>query len=409
MKRVAIVSTGSELVYGKVHEANCFYLSNKIFPTVLEVVLHITVGDQIENLEYAVREAMSRSDITIITGGLGPTDDDCTLEVLKGVLGFESVINEAGKRRMEIFFNSINRSIMENDLKQVSVPYDAEVFDNDIGLAVGYSYVKDGKNIIAMPGVPREMHYMFENKVFPFLIKNFGAGVTENLPVRIVLMREAEVNGLVKNMDINFENIGWGITTSLGMNTVTFVQKPGMEFPVQRILQESLRVFGDRMLLSEYESLEMEVVSLLNKKGMTISLAESCTGGLVSKRITDIPGSSEVFLGGVVAYSNNSKINILGVSGDSIRKYGSVSEIVAKEMAQGVRNCLSSNIGISITGIAGPGGGGEEKPVGMVCFSIATPDKIESFTTEFIPDRERIRFFSSQYALDMVRRYVKGA
>lgn len=407
MKEVAIISTGNELVYGNVHEANCFYISSRLFHTDFSVVFHLTVGDRVEDIEYAVREAEKKADIAIITGGLGPTDDDHTLKVLQKIYNFERVIYETGKERMEKFFNSIDRILMENDLKQVTVPKGAVIFDNDVGLATGFSYTSGEKRIIAMPGVPVEMQYMFENKVLPFLLEEYGVAKRRYLIIRSVLVREAEVNELIKGMDINHQEIEWGITTEWGLNIITFVQKGDNEFPEDRILQEAKRSFGDRMLSHGSESLEMELINLLREKRMTIAIAESCTGGLISKRITDIQGSSDVFSGGVVAYSNKAKSNLLGVSEDYIEKYGAVSEEVAKEMAKGVKSRFDSSIGISVTGIAGPGGGSEEKPVGMVCFGSATPDGIESLKLDIMSDRERIRYFSSQHALDRVRLYLK--
>ncbi|MDY6934265.1 MAG: CinA family nicotinamide mononucleotide deamidase-related protein [Spirochaetota bacterium] len=407
MKRVAIISTGNELIYGSVHESNCFYLSGMLFQRDFKVVLHITVGDEIEELRYALGEAQKKADIAIITGGLGPTDDDYTLEALKSIFNFNTTIYEAGKQRMEFFFNSVGRTVMKNDLKQITVPEGAHIFDNDVGLAAGFCYSVDKKIIIAMPGVPTEMKNMFENRVLPFLLKKYSIGEKLSIVIRTVLMREADVNEKIKELNIDFNKIDWGITTDWGMNTVTFVLKSGYNLSKDEILQESRRVFGDRLLSQKSTNLEMELIDLLRERGMTISTAESCTGGLISKRITDIPGASDVFMGGMITYSNSSKIKQLDVSAESINQFGAVSEEVAKEMAKGIRDNFNSSIGLSVTGVAGPGGGSEGKQVGTVCFGFATPEGIESLKLDIGSDRDRVRFFSSQYALDHVRIYLK--
>ena len=264
-------------------------------------------------------------------------------------------------------------------------------------------------DLIAMPGVPAEMRHMFENWVFPFLLKEYGASEKRYVTIKTILMREAQVNELIKKLDIELNTIDWGITTEWGMNTVTFVQRDDFTFPGDKIVKGSIRVFGDRLLSQDSENLEMELIDLLREKNKTISTAESCTGGLISKRITDVPGSSDVFVGGVVVYSNSSKINLLGVSEKSIREFGAVSENVALEMAKGVKDKFGSDIGISVTGIAGPGGGSSAKPVGTVCFGFALPGRVESFTTEIKSFRERMRFFSSQYALDHIRVYLSAS
>ncbi len=407
MINVAIVSTGSELVYGSVHESNAYFLSGRFFPTRFNVIMHLTVGDRMEHLEYAVREAAKKADVVILTGGLGPTDDDYTLEVLKKIYLFSTVVYAPGRDRMEMFFKSIGRSLMKNDIKQVTVPENGVIFDNDAGLAAGYAVKSGGKTIIAMPGVPAEMEPMFENKVLPFLMKEYKIDKRKSVIIRTILMREAQVNDLIGQMDIDFNDIEWGITTVWGMNTVTFVGKVDNEPPAEKILKEAERLFGGKMLSSGGQTLEEEVVNLLRLKKMTLSVAESCTGGLIQKRITDIPGASDVFPGGVVTYSNLVKTDLIFVSPETLSRFGAVSEETAGEMAAGVRKRFNSGIGISVTGIAGPSGGTPDKPVGTVCMGFAVPDCVETVKTEIrSSSRDRIRYFSSQYALDFVRMYL---
>ncbi len=407
MKNVAIVSTGSEIVYGSVHESNCYFISGRLFPTGFNVVMHLTVGDRPEDLEYAVREAERKADVVILTGGLGPTDDDYTLDVLKKIYFFRTAVYGPGRERMEAFFRSIDREVMTGDLKQVTVPENGHVFDNEVGLAAGYAVKSGEKTIVAMPGVPAEMEPMFENKVLPFLLKEYKIERRNSVVIRTILMREAQVNDSINQMDINLDGIEWGITTVWGMNTVTFVGKQKHDLPAEKILKEAERIFGEKILSRGSLSLEDDIVKLLRERNMTISVAESCTGGLIQKRITDIPGASDVFPGGVVVYANRAKTDLVYVSEETLSRFGAVSEVAAREMALGVRKRFNTSIGISVTGIAGPSGGTPDKPVGTVCMGFAVPDGIETFRTVIkSSNRERIRYFSSQYAMDFVRMYL---
>lgn len=409
MKTVAIISTGNELMYGNVQDYNSFYISRTLFPTHFSVILHITVGDVFEDLESAVREAIAKSDIAIITGGLGSTDDDKTLEVLQRICSFDTQIYQEGYDKLEKFLRVLGRKVIPGDEKMLLVPAGATIFKNGYGFAPGFALNKNQCLIIAMPGVPREMQGMLEMEVMPYLLQSFEMGYKKHCMVRTILMRESEINELVAKMKIPLHEMIWGVTTTTGMNTITFVSKGDSTFDREQIIGEAQEVFGNKMLMPESINLEMELLQLLKNTESTIAVAESCTGGLISKRITDIPGSSEAFLGGLVMYSNDAKMNLLNISGEALKKHGAVSEEIAREMSVGVRGRFNATIGISTTGIAGPGGGTEEKPVGTVCFGIATPDGVDSFTESITMDRERVRFYASQYILNKVRLYLKGS
>lgn len=408
MKNIAIISTGSELVHGKIHEANAFFISNCLFKTAFDVRMHLTVGDSISDLEYAVTQSMLKADIIIMTGGLGPTEDDYTLEVLQRIFKFDTEIHKPSKDKMDGFFSSIGRETRKGDIKQVTVPRGAHVFFNNVGLAAGYACSYNGKVVIAMPGVPAEMHLMFEKEVMPYLLDLAPDSVRQFLTFRLILMGESEVNSRIMNMDIDFSKVDWGITTGWGMNTVTFLQKGEYDFNKEIILKHISNTFQDRLLELSSPDLESETIELLRKKRKVLAAAESCTGGLVAKRLTDIPGASDVFAGGVTAYSNDLKINILGVSAEALNAHGAVSSVVAEQMAEGIRKISGADIGISLTGIAGPSGGTPDKPVGLVYFGFSLRDRTESFSITFKFDRERVRYFASQYALDYVRLYLKN-
>jgi len=409
MPGVAILSTGNELVCGRTTDTNAAFLSERLFAAGFRVVMHMTVGDSVEDIDFALGECESRADIVILTGGLGPTDDDHTLAAMRKHYNLGELIDEPGKGRMEFFFSSMGRTPMPGDLKMVTVPENALGFENDRGLALGYAVVRDKKTIIAMPGVPTEMEYMFENRVMPYLRRISPAGRRESVEIRVAMMREAEVNLLVKGMKIPLDTMDWGITTRPGLNTVVFVAREGEDFPAQGILEEAKNAFGHSLLRQGARGIEEEVEALLSERDMTIAVAESCTGGLVAKCLTDIPGSSRVFLGGVVAYDNEAKQRVLSVPDAELSAHGAVSEEVALSMALGARRRFGSSIAISTTGIAGPGGGSEKKPVGTVCFGFAFPDRNETETRSMAGDRGRVRMFAAQYAMDRVRLYLRGS
>jgi nicotinamide-nucleotide amidase len=290
----------------------------------------------------------------------------------------------------------------------VEVPAGALILSNANGLAPGFIIRKEENVIIALPGVPGEMAEMMDASVIPFIKKEFNVGQRENVSFRVIGMKESEINEMVKSMQIELSRLEWGITAKQGLTSVSFTQKPHATFDAAGIVSEAERLFGDRLLDPSYERPEEEVIQLLRERGMTVAAAESCTGGLVSKRLTDIPGSSDVFTGSVVAYSNRVKVEELGVPEEKLARYGAVSEDVAAEMAYGVRTILGTDIGISITGIAGPGGGTASKPVGTICFGLADAHGSKTYTRTLSGNRERVRVFASLIAIESLRQYLKG-
>ena len=405
MIRTALVATGNELLYGKIQEYNNYYLSKKLFSTSCDVFIHYTVGDDTDMIKKALDEALTSVDLVIITGGLGPTDDDRTVEVLQQMMNVETSVYQNGLRRVQEFFSSMGRDLLPGDLKMVTVPSNADVFDNDIGLAVGFSVRHRDAIVIVMPGVPGEMEHMFTNKVYPYIESQLKPEKRDFMEFRIILMREAEVNRRVASMPVPYEKITWSITTDRGINRIIFYSEDDNSFPFKKIRNEMESVFGNNLLMDGYDTLEEELLFKLSSLGITLAVAESCTGGLVAKKMTDMPGSSDVFNGGIITYSNRAKNEILGVSDSALREYGAVSEMVAGQMAEGARKKFESDICISTTGIAGPGGGTPEKPVGMVCFGLSTTDGLQTYTRNFVGDRWRNREFAAMFALSLVRNY----
>ena len=308
---------------------------------------------------------------------------------------------------MHSFFSKVGRQNSERDDKMVEVPDGALILDNGLGLAPGFIIEENGKCIIAMPGVPREMVNMYDEAVHPYLLGRFPDMTRDYLVFTMVGMKESDINVMINELGIIRDDLIWGVTANSGIATVTVVKKSGVIENKNVIVERAEKIFLDRMLKPGFYYPEEELLYYLGKNGLTLAAAESCTGGLISKRITDIPGSSVSFLGSVTAYSNEVKSRILGVPEDILARHGAVSELVASEMAGGVKNLMGSDIGISTTGIAGPAGGSEAKPVGTVCFGFHIADKVITFTRQVDGDREWVRTFASLIAIDFLRTYLR--
>ncbi|MCP4129826.1 MAG: CinA family nicotinamide mononucleotide deamidase-related protein [bacterium] len=410
--KAGIISTGNELIYGTTLDTNSSYMSGKLFAFGCDVRFHLTVGDNKEDLEAALRESVNKTDIVFITGGLGPTDDDNTIEVLQRIYGFSTCVDEAAKRKMESFFSGISRPVGEKDIKMVTVPRDAAIIENNTGLAPGFMLNFKGTRVIALPGVPGEMTVMFEKNVLPFLEKQYRLEARMSLFIPIVGMKESDINKRVNSiLETNagiLQGITWGMTAKEGVCTISFVQtgegeKSRSVQAKEVVLQEAERLFGEQMLLPGCNTPEEELVYLLKKEGMSISLAEGMTGGDISGRISAVPGASAVFSGSIIAYSNDSKISELGVSPETISRYGAVSEEVVREMVQGVTKKFGTAIGIAVTGIAGPGGEALEKETGTACFAFSLGENIRTATRKMRGHRTMVKRFASLYAVDSVR------
>jgi nicotinamide-nucleotide amidase len=407
MKSVTVLSTGNEILYGKTLDTNGSFISGALFPLTLQVCMHIVTGDGIDDLERSIRYAVEISDIVIITGGLGPTDDDNTIEALRRIFGFSVRVDNPSRDRMEIFFRDMNLPMSDADRKMVEVPDGVTVIPNTNGLAPGFILQQNKKLIIAMPGVPHEMMEMMVRSVVPFLQKECGFMTRTSISYRVIAMKESEINEAIRIMNIPLDRLEWGITAGDGITTVTFVGNTENAIDIEVILAEARKHFGSRFLDTAFKLPEEEIIHLLREKRLTVSCAESCTGGLVSKRITDVPGASDVFTGAMVAYDNRVKVIRLGVSEEKLSRFGAVSAEVAADMAAGVRESLETDIGISTTGIAGPGGGSEIKPVGTVWFGLADAHGVNTYTRQISGGRDRVRVFASLIAIEFLRNYLR--
>jgi len=407
IKKVTIITTGEELLQGATLDTNSRFLSSRFSGTNFDVLRHMTIGDGIDDIINALSESFNYSDITIITGGLGPTDDDNTVEAICRILNSRPVHNEASKKKMENFFSSMKIQIRDSDYKMISLPETSIPLDNPRGLSPGFIMNGENKIVIALPGVPDEMTAIFDNHLIKYLEEAIGFAKGMTLSYKICGIRESEVNRIINEIALP-DNIKWGISARHGLSDLVFISKLE-NFINKNGLDATIKdKFKEYLLADGFNSPEEELIYILREKGYTISTAESCTGGLIGKRITDIPGSSDVYTGTITAYSNRIKTDILGVNSLTIGTFGAVSEETAGEMVKGAADKMMTATAISTTGIAGPGGGSENKPVGTVCFGFYINGEVLTKTLNLGGNRDRIRNFSSIFAANYLRKKLKG-
>lgn len=406
-----IISVGTELLLGKVVNTDTTIVAKGLAGIGINLLYAATIGDNPIRLKKAVEDALERSDLLITTGGLGPTADDLTKETVVQAAGRELVMHEESKARL---ISQFPGGMSDNQLKQVMLPKDCHVLLNDNGTAPGCVFKTDkGKLVMMLPGPPSELEPMFTNYGLPYLASG-EKGVIVSRNIHVYGRGEAPVAEMLDYM-MNYENPTVAPYANEGEMYVRVTAKAQSTKEADElcapIISEIKEKIGEFVYSVDVESLEELVVKELKEKGMTIATAESCTGGLLSKRLTDVSGSSQVFETGIVSYANSTKMKLLGVPKQVLEKHGAVSEECAAAMAQGVQRLAGSTIGIGITGIAGPGGGTDEKPVGLIY--IALSDGKDTWVTSRKPFgrlkvREWHRYVAASHALDMARRYMEG-
>jgi nicotinamide-nucleotide amidase len=406
MAEAIIITTGDEILYGTTVDTNSAFISSRLFGTAITVKKHITVPDNTDSIITALAQAFANADLVITTGGLGPTDDDNTVEAVSRFLGLGILIDNTHLEKMKSFFDSMKMPITVSDSKMVSYPESSFILNNTQGLAPGFIIEKNGTTLISMPGVPSEMEEMFTSAVMPYLEKKFRLDKTAKLLFKVTGIRESEINSIIKPI-LSLYNVRWGITPKAGVCDIIVVPESD-DFSFAGEISDSIKKSLNPYLIPDgIDSPEEELLELLRQKQLKLAAAESCTGGLFSKRLTDIPGSSDVFLGSVTAYSNDLKIELLGVSPGIITEYGAVSEETARMMADRICTITGADVSASITGIAGPGGGTPQKPAGTVCFGFNICGKKFTVTRLFAGNRERVRTFSALYAINFLRKELK--
>ena len=404
--KAEIITVGTEILLGDILNTNCRYLSRELAAMGIEMYYQITVGDNEERLLKTLDESLNRSDIVICTGGLGPTEDDITKEVCAKYFGYELELHKPSLDAMIERFKHMNRVPTKNNEKQAYFPKEAYILKNDNGTAPGCIMEKEGKMIVVLPGPPREMESMFENYVKPYLSK-LTDDVIESEVLRIIGVGESKVeNDILDIIDSQtnptIATYAKGYECTLRITAKAKSVEEAKEL-IKPMSDEMKRRFGQSLYATGETSIEEVVAKMLVENNLKIAVAESCTGGMVSASLINYPGISSVFMEGCVTYSNEAKMKSLGVKKETLDVYGAVSDKCAKEMASGVAARYNTNVGIATTGIAGPGGGTDEKPVGLVYFGIYINGKVITKKYVFNGDRQGIRERATRTILNDLR------
>ena len=404
-----IISVGTELLLGHTINTDASFVARELSAAGIGLLYACTVGDNPERLRSALETALGRSDIVITTGGLGPTGDDLTKETVAAAAGKKLVMDKTSMEHIRQYFHG--RALGETQKKQAMLPEGCTVFPNDNGTAPGCGFRTDAGRLVAMlPGPPSELIPMLKHYAVPFLAGSGKAAIVSRM-VHVFGLGEGNVAEQIEDL-CACPNPTAATYAKDGEMFVRVTARAGDAEQAaalcEPVVAELKRRLGDYVYGVDVESLEETAVRLLTEKHLTAATAESCTGGLVAKRVTDIPGSSEVFRMGVVTYANEAKTKLLGVPEDILRQYGAVSPQVARLMAQGIRKLSGSDFGIGITGIAGPGGGTTEKPVGLVYLALCDGENtwVREMRGNTHKGRGYLRFLAASNALDMVRRRV---
>ncbi len=408
--KCAIVAVGTELLFGHTVNTDAVFLSQQLNLMGIDVLYHHTVGDNPGRLEEVLKLSLNDCDLVITTGGTGPTQDDLTKEVICDVMGDVLVEDAHSLERIVKHFERRNRPMSENNLKQAMMPSRAVVFDNHNGTAPGFVLESEGKIVICLPGPPNELNPMFEESVKPWLmersaealyyrtIRTFGIGESM-LETKLLPLIDGQTDPTLATY------------AKMGEATLRIASKrPTMEearSAVEEMIERVYEYVGDYIYSTEDESLPQVVGNKLIEKGLTMSTAESCTGGMIAAAMTDISGISAVFERGIVTYSNGAKMDELGVSSETLEQFGAVSPQTAEEMVRGLKAKTGSRVCVSVTGIAGPGGGTPEKPVGLIYVGVMLDDRMEVFEIRTNNNkRQWNRNYTMLYALDKVNRFI---
>ena len=407
---VELISVGTEILLGNIVNTNATYLAEQCALLGCSLYRQSVVGDNEGRLEEAVRQALGRSDIIILTGGLGPTKDDLTKEIVAKVFGRELYLDEHTKERITTYMQRLNRShITENNWKQAMIPEGALILDNDNGTAPGLILEdrENGKTAILMPGPPAEMHPMFEKDVAPYLNKQQPEGIYSRM-VKICGIGESAAETMVADLMDRQSNPTIAPYAKTGevhfRITAKARTKEEAEEMIAPMLAEMKKRFGKAIYTTEENvTLEEAVVELLKQKNFTVTTAESCTAGKLAGRIMNVAGASEVYNEGYITYANAAKEKLLGVKHETLETFGAVSEETAREMAMGAAKEAGADAALSVTGIAGPGGGTPEKPVGLVYIGCYVQGEVYVKKCQFTGNRERNRDSSVVQALTFLR------
>ena len=416
IKNAEILCVGTELLLGEVVNTNAAYISKKLAEFGVSVYHHTVVGDNPERLADALNLALSRSDLVVTSGGLGPTCDDLTKETVAKALGLGMHTDKSVLESIENFFASRGKGLStmtKNNLKQAEIPDGGVAVPNPNGTAPGIIIQKGEKTVIMLPGPPRELCPLMDGAISNFL-REHTESILVSYNLHIIGMGESAVEETLRALMLSAENPTLAPYAGDGEMRLRITAKARNEEEGEQLCQQMMEQVmstkvGEFVYGIDVGSTEKAVITALAEKGLTISTAESCTGGLIAKRITDVSGASAVFMGSCVTYANEAKVKLVGVNEETLRRYGAVSEQTAAEMAHGVRKALGTDVGISTTGIAGPGGGTPEKPVGTIFVGISTKNGESVTQLRLSPMRSRdyLRMCTAGNALSLALTEIK--
>ena len=403
-----LISVGTELLLGNIVNTNAAFLARECAKLGLSLYYHTTVGDNPERLRETVRQALERSDVVILGGGLGPTQDDLTKEITAEVFGQKLKEDAHTRERIQTYFDARGtKNITENNWKQAMVPEEAIVVDNDNGTAPGLILEKDGKIAILLPGPPNELIPMFRKDIYPYLHEKQPETIVSEM-VKLCGIGESRAETMISDMieaQTNPTIATYAKTGEVHLRvTARAESEEAARLLIKPVLKELRVRFGSQIYTTdEHVSLEQAVVDLLKEQELTLTTVESCTGGLLAGRLVNVPGVSEVLKQGFVTYSNKAKRKLVGVKKATLREYGAVSDRTAREMARGAILTTGADAAVAVTGIAGPDGGSVEKPVGLVYIAVVVRGQMYVQECHFTGDRLKIRESSVASALTLLR------
>ncbi len=413
MKKAFLISTGTELLLGTTVDTNSVFLSQQLGDMGIRITGKATVGDNKSQLEKAFANGLESADIVISSGGLGPTFDDLTKTVASEIMGCGLEMRKEEEARLREYFVRRQREMPAINLKQAMFPAEAEVLDNSQGSAPGMYLWKNEKLLILLPGPPREMQAMFINEVKPRLQRDFASNLHRVVrrTIKVLGPGESRVEEMLGDLMSDTQGCSMALLATGGEVHIKLTAEGENEDASEKIINDLTTAINEKIgrhiFAYDDETLPERVGGLLLSKGRTLAVAESCTGGLLGSFITDIPGSSKYFWGGVMSYSNEAKMRFLDVQSSTLEQYGAVSSPTAAEMARGILKLSGADLGLSITGVAGPEGGTDAKPVGLVYIGLAYDDECRVKELRFVGPRDAIRKLSARSALDILRRHLE--
>ena len=407
-----IVAVGSEMLTPERVDTNSLYLTGELNNLGVEVVTKYVIGDHLERLRDAVRHAISKSEILIISGGLGPTEDDLTREAVAQALDRRLIYHVELAEALEQRFARLNRKMAEVNKRQAFIIEGADILPNERGTAPGQWVEESGAVVMLLPGPPHELKAMFGRQCLPRLARLVPKQVIRTIFMRVAGMGESDLDQLIAPVYKKYDNPVTTILAAAGDIQIHLRARCATVAEADTLLAEVAGpielLLGDRIYSRNGDSLEAVVGDLLRKEHATVSVAESCTGGMLGERFTSVAGSSDYFLGGFITYTNEMKIELLGVPPEILTEHGAVSKETAEAMAAGARRRTNSTYAVSVTGVAGPDAGSESVPVGTMFLAVADAGGTHVLQRQFLGDRTRIRNWAAQLALDLLRRRISG-